>query len=77
MIKKEYNIQYNNNKDIKNFIKYILKDNNIKQVDMMEKLSINKSAWDSILYKKNITLDDLKKICDVLDYEIEINIKKK
>lgn len=77
MIKKEYNIQYNNNKDIKNFIKYILKDNNIKQVDMMEKLSINKSAWDSILNKKNITLDDLKKICDVLGYEIEINIKKK
>lgn len=77
MVKKEYNIQYNNNKDIKNFIKYILKDNNIKQVDMMEKLSINKSAWDSILYKKNITLDDLKKICDVLGYQIEINIKKK
>lgn len=77
MIKKDYNIQYNNNNDIKDFIKYILKDNGIKQVDIMEKLDINKSAWRSIINKKNITLDDLKKICDVLGYEIEINIKKK
>lgn len=77
MIKKEYNIQYNNNNDIKDFIKYILKDNSIKQVDIMEKLDINKSAWRSLINKKNITLDDLKKICDVLGYQIEINIKKK
>lgn len=74
---KEYNINYNDNKQMKELINAIIKDNGIKKTFIAEQLNITKGSFQNLLNKKNITLDDLKKICDVLGYEIEINIKKK
>ena len=74
---KEYNLNYNDNKQMKELINAIIKDNGIKKTFIAEQLNITKGSFQNLLNKKNITLDDLKKICDVLGYEIEINIKKK
>lgn len=74
---KEYNINYNDNKQMKELINAIIKDNGIKKTFIAEQLNITKGSFQNLLNKKNITLDDLKKICNVLGYEIEINIKKK
>ena len=74
---KEYNLNYNDNKQMKELINNIIKDNGIKKTFIAEQLNITKGSYQNLLNKKNITLEDLKKICDVLDYEIEINIKKK
>lgn len=74
---KEYNINYNDNKQMKDLINTIIKDNGIKKTFIAEQLDITKGSFQNLLNKKNITLDDLKKICDVLGYQIEINIKKK
>ena len=74
---KEYNLNYNDNKQMKELINNIIKDNGIKKTFIAEQLNITKGSFQNLLNKKNITLDDLKKICDVLGYEIEINIKKK
>lgn len=74
---KEYNLNYNDNKQMKELINNIIKDNGIKKTFIAEQLNITKGSFQNLLNKKNITLDDLKKICDVLGYQIEINIKKK
>ena len=74
---KEYNINYNDNKQMKELINAIIKENGIKKTFIAEQLNITKGSFQNLLNKKNITLDDLKKICDVLGYQIEINIKKK
>ena len=69
---KEYNLNYNDNKQMKELINNIIKDNGIKKTFIAEQLNITKGSFQNLLNKKNITLDDLKKICDVLDYEIKI-----
>lgn len=74
---KEYNLNYNDNGQMKELINDIIKDNGIKKTFIAEQLNITKGSFQNLLNKKNITLDDLKKICDVLGYQIEINIKKK
>lgn len=73
----KYSINYNDNEQMKELINTIIKDNGIKKTFIADNLNISRSNLNSLLNKKNITLDDLKKICDVLGYEIEINIKKK
>lgn len=73
----KYNINYNDNEQMKELINTVIKDNGIKKTFIADNLNISRSNLNSLLNKKNITLDDLKKICDVLGYEIEINIKKK
>ena len=72
-----YSINYNDNEQMKKLINTIIKDNGIKKTFIADNLNISRSNLNSLLNKKNITLDDLKKICDVLGYEIEININKK
>ena len=73
----KYNINYNDNEQMKDLINTLIKDNGIKKTFIADNLNMSRSNLNSLLNKKNITLDDLKKICDVLGYEIEINIKKK
>ena len=73
----KYNINYNDNEQMKDLINTLIKDNGIKKTFIANNLNMSRSNLNSLLNKKNITLDDLKKICDVLGYEIEINIKKK
>lgn len=73
----KYNINYNDNEQMKDLINTIIKDNGIKKTFIADNLNMSRSNLNSLLNKKNITLDDLKKICDVLGYQIEINIKKK
>lgn len=73
----KYSINYNDNEQMKELINTIIKDNGIKKTFIADNLNISRSNLNSLLNKKNITLDDLKKICDVLGYQIEINIKKK
>ena len=62
---------------MKDLINTLIQDNGIKKTFIADNLNMSRSNLNSLLNKKNITLDDLKKICDVLGYEIEINIKKK
>ena len=73
----KYNINYNDNEQMKDLINTLIKDNGIKKTFIADNLNMSRSNLNSLLNKKNITLDDLKKICDVLGYQIEINIKKK
>lgn len=77
MIEKKYKIKYNENDDIKELINYIIKDNHKKKIDISNQLNISRSTLNTLLNKKNINLNDIKKICDTLDYEVNIEIVPK
>lgn len=75
----EFYIKYNNNEDIKSLIDVTLEQNGLKKTFVANNLGLSKAGFYSFLNKKNITLDDLKKIMDLdcLNYEIEVHLKRK
>lgn len=60
-------------------IKHIMIDNDIKQIDIVEKTGQSKSTISNLLSckSKNITLDTLLMLCNAIDAQLEINIKNK
>lgn len=59
-------------------IKRLLSDNNKSQSWMAEKMGYTKAtAVNNILRRGNITLETLIKMCDILEYEVTVQPKRK
>ena len=65
---------YTNNSDIKTLINKTISDNGLKKVYIANKLGISHQQLNNILNKKNITLDDMNSIINVIGYAINIDI---
>lgn len=72
-----YQIIYNSNIDIIYLIETLLNDNKISKTDLAKKLNMSRQNLQSLLSKKNLNNDDIKRILDVLDYELIIQFKPK
>lgn len=69
---------YRENDDIKWIINKIIKSSLISKVNVAKLIGMSRQNFDSFVNRKKcITLNDLKRICDVLDYRINIIFKKK
>ena len=63
---------------IKDAIKQLLKDNKKSQVWLSEKMGYAKStAVNNILARNNLTVETLCRICDIMDYEVTIQPKRR
>lgn len=68
---------YNDNEQIKKEIKKTLTDNNITAKELCDKLGMLAQTYQSLLNKKNFSFADMKKILDILNCEMRIDIVKK
>lgn len=68
---------YNDNEQIKKEIKKTLTDNNITAKELCDKLGMLPQTYQSMLNKKNFSFADMKKILDILNCEMRIDIVKK
>ncbi len=70
-------MKYTNTPELLRMIKSEMISNDIKIKDLAESMGKTQSATSSIMRQKNITLDALKEICDALNYDLYIEIKKR
>lgn len=82
-------VYYNGVKERKSYMKYIDNDAFIIEVEkailesgftkrkIAEALDMSPQNLNKLLNKKNFSMADAKKILDVIDYEIEFEIKRK
>lgn len=68
-------IEYNNNTDIKKMIDKILIDKDMTKTEVAEKMNVSRQRVSNILSKENITLSDVKSICDAIGCKLYINIE--
>ena len=68
---------YRDSEQLKKEFKKLLIDKGIKQQYIADQLGISKQGLNLLLNKKHITCDDLKKLLNVLGYELDINFKEK
>ena len=59
-----------------NILANMIKDD-IKIKDLATLMDKSQSAASSIMRQENISLDSLKEICDALNYDLDIEIKKR
>lgn len=64
---------YRDNKQLVNEIKKVMIDTDTKQVDLAKQLEIPKQALTKIFEKKNLTCDDMKKLLELMGYELIID----
>lgn len=65
------------NKDLRDMVNQIIKDNGIKKSFIADKLGISKQALDHLLNKKQFSIDDANKVLTIIGYEVDnITIKK-
>ncbi len=58
-------------------IEQLLRDNNKNKVWLSEKMGIGSNAVSNMLRRGNVTVDTLYQICEVLEYEITIQPKRR
>ena len=58
-------------------IKVKMINDDIKIKDLAVSMGKSQSAASSIMRQTNIALDSLKEICDALNYDLDIEIKKR
>ena len=64
--------------ELKDAMRQLLKDNNKTQTWLAEKMGYSTpSAIAMIVQRNNINLDTLQQICDIMDYEISIQPKRR
>lgn len=68
---------YINNEDIKNYLKNVLDNENTNFTELSKKLNISRQQLYNKFNKVNLSFNDIKEICDILDYELNINLVKK
>lgn len=68
---------YIDNMQLVNEIKKVMIDTNTKQVDIANSLNVNKQAITKLFNKKNLTCDDMKKLLDIMGYDLVIDFKKR
>lgn len=70
-------MKYTNTPELLRMIKSEMIHDDIKIKDLAESMGKTQSAASAIMRQKNITLDALKEVCDALDYDLDIEIKKR
>lgn len=68
---------YKDNNQLKNEFKKFLIDNNISQREIAKKMEISPQGLSNLLNKKNLSFNDIKKILDVIDYDLYFEFKDK
>lgn len=68
---------YKDNNQLKNEFKKFLIDNNISQREIAKKMEISPQGLSNLLNKKNLSFNDIKKILDVIDYDLHFEFKDK
>jgi len=57
--------------------KIIMLENDLKQVEVAEKLGYTKQGFNNLLNKDDYKLKDIIKIADIIGYDIDIIFKKR
>lgn len=70
-------MKYTNTPELLKMIKVKMINDDIKIKDLAVSMGKSQSAASSIMRQTNISLDSLKEICDALNYDLDINIKKR
>ena len=68
---------YKDNEQLVNELKKVMIDTKTKQIDLAKMLDVPKQSITKIFDKKNLTCDDMKKILDLMDYELQIDFVPK
>ena len=68
--------KYENNEQLKKQIERLTADMNITKPELAKRMGITAAQLNTLLNKKNLTMTDLKKICDALGCEIYIEIRR-
>nr|DAH91404.1 MAG TPA: SOS-response transcriptional repressor [Caudoviricetes sp.] len=70
-------MKYTNTPELLRMIKAKMIKDDIKIKDLAVSIGKSQSATSSIMRQTNISLDSLKEICDALNYDLDIEIKKR
>lgn len=70
-------MKYINTPELLKMIRANMIKDDIKIKDLATLMDKSQSAASSIMRQKNISLDSLKEICDALNYDLDIEIKKR
>lgn len=70
-------MKYNKNDDIVDMLNNIINLEDISKAELARRIGISPQGLNAIFTKKNINLDDIKRIADALGLEIEINLVEK
>ena len=70
-------MKYNKNNDIVDMLNNIINLEDISKAELARRIGISPQGLNAIFTKKNINLDDIKRIADALGYDVEINLKTK
>ena len=68
---------YTDNTQLKNEIKKVTIDSGMTQKSVCDKLSMSPQTYQTLINKKNLAFKDIKRICDVLNYDLVIDFKKR
>lgn len=70
-------MKYINTPELLKMIRANMIKDDIKIKDLATLMDKSQSATSSIMRQENISLDSLKEICDALNYDLDIEIKKR
>ena len=70
-------MKYTNTPELLKMIKVKMINDDIKIKDLAVSMGKSQPAASSIMRQTNISLDSLKEICDALNYDLDIEIKKR
>ena len=70
-------MKYINPPELLKMIRANMIKDDIKIKDLATLMDKSQSAASSIMRQENISLDSLKEICDALNYDLDIEIKKR
>lgn len=70
-------IHYTTNDRLLAYLKAFLQKQNISNKEVAEKLNMSPQTYQHFINKKSFSLADLKKITDIIDYDITINFSEK
>lgn len=67
-------MKYNKNDDIVDMLNNIINLEDISKAELARRIGISPQGLNAIFTKKNINLDDIKRIADALGYDVEIEL---
>lgn len=70
-------MKYTTTSDLLKSIKADMVRDDIRIKDLADAMGKSQAAASSIMRQTNISLDTLKEICDALNYDLDIDIKKR
>lgn len=66
---------YKNNRQLVNAVKKLMLDENVKQVNLSEKIGCSKQRVAQIFNKKNLSFNDIKILLEAMQYDLVIEFK--